>query len=100
VKDPEFLELHLKRQPEDRLNHCAITDIRAKVGLEFLHRASITQKDEGWIVRFDKPKQARYQHGIQAVFLGIVPAEEIANCVVPPSPWILEKIQWEGALGE
>jgi hypothetical protein len=100
VKDPEFLELHLKRQPEDRLNHCAITDIRAKVGLEFLHRASITQKDEGWIVRFDKPKQARYQHGVQAVFLGIVPAEEIANCVIPPSPWILEKIQWEGALGE
>lgn len=100
VKDPEFLELHLKRQPGDRLKDCAITDIRAKVGLEFLHRASITQKDEGWIVRFDKPKQARYQHGIQAVFLGIVPAQEIANCIIPPSPWILEKIQWKGVPGE
>jgi hypothetical protein len=91
VNDPAFLELELVRvdgpNAADDLTH-----IRAKAGLEFLERDYVRRTDGGWIVRFLAPRQPRYQHGIQPVFIATVPNTQLSQ---PATPWRLLKVRWK-----
>jgi len=100
VESPEFLELELVAAPGDHKQSVSIMDIRAKVGLEFLDRVSVTQTNNEWIVRFASPKQRRYQNSLQPVFMATVPYQELANYVIPPSPWILKRISWRHSVSK
>jgi hypothetical protein len=94
VENPEFLELDLTVAPGEYVGEVSPSDIRAKVGLEFLERTSIIQSKGDWIIRFVGPKQHRYQQGVQPVFLATVSPEKLANFVETPTPWILKRLSW------
>jgi hypothetical protein len=94
VENPEFLDLELAPAPKSHVTEASLTTIQAKVGLEFLKRSSITPTNGGWILSFAAPRQSRYQKGLQPVYLAIVPPEELAQYVIPPSPWILKRVSW------
>jgi hypothetical protein len=94
VESPKFLELELALAPGQFVEKVALADIRAKIGLEFLDRASVVQSKEGWIIRFAGPRQPRYQQGIQPVFLATVSPQELATFVDTPTPWILKRLSW------
>jgi len=95
VESPKFLELELAAAPDSHVTEASLTTIQAKVGLEFLKRSSITRTNDTWIVHFYGPRQHRYQRGLQPVFLAMVPPEELAKYVIPPSPWILKSLHWK-----
>jgi hypothetical protein len=94
VDSPEFLDLELTAAPNSHATEASLTTVQAKVGREFLKRSAITPTKGGWVLSFAAPKQPRYQKGLQPVFLAMVPPEELANCVIPPSPWILKHLSW------
>jgi len=95
IKDPKFLEIELGMASSNRVENVSITDIRAKVGLEFLERVSIERTNDEWLVRFAAPKQPRYQSGLQTLFLATVPTRQLSKYVIHPSPWILKRISWQ-----
>jgi len=74
-------------QPEDADYDC----IRAKIGLEFLERQSITSIAGGKRIFFSGPKRTRYQKGIQLVFLGMVCPEQLSTA---ESKFSLLKVNW------
>ena len=90
VNNPEFLELELERP-----KHAAITsnpeDIRAKVGLEWLPRKSISETEQGWTVRFRGPQQLRWKSGLQPAFVATVPNAFLAERT---TAWILKSVRW------
>ena len=91
VKDPVFLELDLEPNPQSPIP-ADPHGLRAKVGLEFLRLESVEPTPEGWRVRFAGPRKARYQRGIQPVFLATVPrafVHQSANL-----PWRLVRVRW------
>lgn len=90
VQDPEFLELDLATQPHPSIQPDPET-IRAKVGLEFLERAGITEIEGGWRVRFRGPQQPRWRDGLQSGFVATVPKEFLAERT---TPWILRAVRW------
>lgn len=94
VQDAEFLELEVVRG-----EHAVIEpnpeDIRAKVGLEWLQRESITETERGWLIRFSGPEQARWRTGLQAAFLATVPNQFLAE---RSTPWILKSVRWRDAV--
>jgi hypothetical protein len=94
VQTPEFLEMEVAAAQGSQLTENALANIRAKVGLEYLKRESVTPTNGGWILDFNGPKQPRYQQGLQPVFLAMVPPGELAQYALAPSPWILKRLQW------
>lgn len=94
VESPEFLDLEVSAAPNSHVTEASLTTIQAKVGREFLKRNSITPTNGGWILSFARPKQLRYQKGLQPVFLAMVPQAELAKYAVLPSPWIIKRLSW------
>ena len=93
VDSPTFLELEFAAAPEEPAGPAVL---RAKVGLEFLKRQSVTRSEKAWVVRFSGPKRRQYQKGIQPVFLATVPKEHLADT---STPWRLLKVRWREEKG-
>jgi hypothetical protein len=89
------LELEFAAAPSSHVTEADLKTIQAKVGLEFLKQTSIIQTNDYWIVHFGGPKQHRYQHGLQPVFLAMVPPDKLAEYVIPPAPWVLKRLTWQ-----
>ncbi len=101
VHDAEFLELEL--EPNQGLidemekkgeTHYPKPDpeiIRAKIGLEYLERESITKTDAGCKIRFKGPQRKVYQSGYQVVFLAMIAKEDL-GCRY--TPWLLKSVRW------
>jgi hypothetical protein len=90
AKDPRFVELELE-QVDDAVIEANPEMIRVKVGLEPLDRLSMEPTSNGWRVRFQGPRQARYQKGIQCVFVATVPKEHLT---ATKTPWVLTSVRW------
>jgi hypothetical protein len=65
--------------------------IKAKIGLEFLERESLTTNVTGARIVFKGPKKKQYQKGIQVVFLAMVPPQELQ---ISYSQFRLLKVYW------
>jgi hypothetical protein len=101
VHDAEFLELELEpnqslidemaKKGETHFPQPAPEVIRAKVGLEYLKRESITRTEYGWKIRFHGPRRKVYQSGYQAAFLAMIAKEDL-GCRY--TPWLLKSIRW------
>jgi hypothetical protein len=91
VESPEFLELEFAPAAKAETSRTDAEQIRAKVGLEHLQREEIERTARGWRVRFARPANKRYQHGIQPVFIATVPREDLADRT---TPWVLERVSW------
>jgi len=65
--------------------------VRAKVGLEMLERAEVIDLPKGKRIRFHRPKQENYQHGLQAVFLALGPPALLSAA---ESPFRLVRVRW------
>ena len=101
VHDAKFLELEL--EPNQSLidemakkgeTHYPKPDpevIRAKIGLEYLERESITRTEYGWKIRFKGPQRKVYQSGYQVVFLAMVAKEDLPYRY---APWLLKSVRW------
>jgi hypothetical protein len=94
AKDPRFLELELE-SVDDAAIDADPGMIRVKVGLEPLNRLSMEQTSNGWRVRFQGPRQARYQEGVQCVFVATVPKQHLTAA---GTPWVLKRVRWSEAL--
>ena len=94
VESPQYLKLELAAGPGSHVTQASLTNIQAKVGLEYLQRSFITSSNGGWEVSFSGPKSARYQTGLQPVYVAMVPSSELGDYVIPPSPWILKRVSW------
>jgi hypothetical protein len=94
VDSPEFLDLELAPATGSRATETSLTAIQAKVGREFLKRNSITSTNGSWVLRFEAPRQSRYQKGIQPVFLAMVSSSELGDHVLQSAPWTLKRISW------
>jgi hypothetical protein len=90
AKDPRFLELELE-SVDDAVIEADPEMIRVKMGLEPLDRLSMERTENGWRVRFQGPQQARYQEGIQCVFVATVPKERLT---ATKTPWVLKRVRW------
>ncbi|MGC8829160.1 MAG: hypothetical protein ACP5MG_03140 [Verrucomicrobiia bacterium] len=90
IENPEYLELEVvsaiiggeKIKP---------TNIRVKIGLEYLEIDYIKQTNNSWILRYKGPKNKLYKNGIQVAFIVFVPNTRLADKV---APWRLLRIQW------
>ena len=101
VHDAEFLELELEpnkglvdemaKKGETNFPKPDPEVIRAKIGLEYLERESITKTDAGWKIRFKGPQRKVYQSGYQVVFLAMVAKEDL-GCRY--TPWLLKSVRW------
>ncbi len=101
VHDVEFLDLELEpnkslinAMAEKGEAHYPRPDpevIRAKVGLEYLERESITKTDDGWKIRFKGPQRKVYQSGYQVAFLAMVAKEDLPY---RHAPWLLKSVRW------
>jgi hypothetical protein len=101
VHDAEFLELELEPNQSliDEMVKKGETNypkpdpevIRAKIGLEYLERESITKTDAGWKIRFKGPQRKVYQSGYQVVFLAMIAKEDL-GCRY--TPWLLKSVRW------
>jgi hypothetical protein len=101
VHDAEFLELEL--EPNQSLmdemakkgeTHFPQPDpeiIRAKIGLEYLKRESITRTEQGWKIRFHGPRRKVYRSGYQAAFLALIAKEDLPYRY---TPWLLKSVRW------
>ena len=94
VENPSFLELELTVPPGQEVTEASFANIEAKVGLETLQRSSLSHMGGSWILRFDGPKQQRYQQGLQPVFVATVPAQSVADYLTLPTPWIMKRLSW------
>ena len=65
--------------------------IRAKIGLEYLERESITKTDAGWKIRFKGPQRKVYQSGYQVAFLALIAKEDLPYM---NTPWLLRSVRW------
>ena len=90
VQDPSFLELELSNGGGD-VSNIDIAAVRAKIGLEYLERESITATSRGLSIHFRGPKSPSYQHGIQPVFVVFVPNTRLADDI---TPWRLLRVCW------
>jgi len=98
VHDAEFLELEL--EPNQSLINAMAKKgetnfpkpdpevIRAKIGLEYLERESITKTDAGCKIRFKGPQRKVYQSGYQVVFLAMIAKEDLGCMIYPLAPQI------------
>jgi hypothetical protein len=101
VHDAEFLELELEpnkglvdemaKKGETNYPKPAPEVIRAKIGLEYLERESITKANDGWKIRFRGPQRKVYQSGYQVAFLAMIAKEELPYRY---TPWFLNSIRW------
>jgi hypothetical protein len=94
VNSPRFVELELALVPGRSHQEAPVDEMRAKVGLEFLNRTSITVSNGIWIVHFSGPTEKRYQDGIQPLFLAFIPSRDLGKFLSTPTPWILKRISW------
>ena len=101
VHDAEFLELELEPS-QSLIDEMATKEathypkpnpevIRAKIGLEYLERESITKTEYGWKIRFHGPRRKVYQSGYQVAFLAMVAKEDLPYRY---TPWLLKSIRW------
>ena len=101
VHDAEFLELELEpnqslmdemvKKGETHYPKPAPEVIRAKIGLEYLERESITKTDAGCKIRFKGPQRKVYQSGYQVAFLAMVAKEDLPYM---NTPWLLKSVRW------
>ena len=101
VHDAEFLELELEPNQSliDEMVKKGETNypkpdpevIRAKIGLEYLERESITKTEYGCKIRFKGPQRKVYQSGYQVAFLAMIAKEDL-GCRY--APWLLKSVRW------
>jgi hypothetical protein len=101
VHDAEFLELELEPNQSliDEMAKKGETNfpqpdpevIRAKIGLEYLERESITKTEYGCKIRFKGPQRKVYQSGYQVAFLAMIAKEDL-GCRY--TPWLLKSVRW------
>ncbi|WP_423430737.1 glycosyltransferase family 2 protein [Limisphaera sp. 4302-co] len=91
VHSPLFIELELAPFEWARIEPDP-SQLRAKIGLEFLKLEKVEPTAEGWRVRFAGPRQKRYQEGLQPLFLAMVPREFVAE--TRDLPWRLLRVRW------
>ncbi|NCB44046.1 MAG: hypothetical protein EOM59_15730, partial [Clostridia bacterium] len=101
VRDAEFLELELEPNQSliDEMAKKGETNfpkpdpevIRAKIGLEYLERESITKTEYGCKIRFKGPRRKVYQSGYQVAFLAMIAKEDL-GCRY--TPWLLKSVRW------
>ncbi len=101
VHDAEFLELELEPNQSliDEMAKKGETNfpqpdpeiIRAKVGLEYLERESITRTEYGCKIRFKGPQRKVYQSGYQVAFLAMIAKEDLPYRY---TPWLLKSVRW------
>ena len=101
VHDAEFLELELEpnkslinamaKKGETNFPKPDPEVIRAKIGLEYLERESITKTDAGWKIRFKGPRRKVYQSGYQVAFLAMIAKEDLPYRY---TPWLLKSVRW------
>ena len=101
VHDAEFLELELEpnqslidemaKKGEINFPQPDPEVIRAKVGLEYLERESITKTEYGCKIRFKGPQRKVYQSGYQVAFLAMIAKEDL-GCRY--TPWLLKSVRW------
>jgi len=65
--------------------------IRAKIGVEYLVRESISFTKNGWKIRFKGPHKKVYQTGYQVVFLAMIAKEHLGYM---NSTWLLKSVRW------
>ena|GEM_PF-107761 len=92
VHSPRFIELELAPFEWARIEPDP-SQLRAKIGLEFLKLEKVEPTAEGWRVRFAGPRQKRYQEGLQPLFLAMVPRELLAE--TRDLPWRLLRVRWQ-----
>jgi len=90
IDDPQFLELEVFVTEAE--TSTSLPFIRAKVGLESLIQESCTRRPHGCVLRFSRPTRARYQRGIQPLFLAIGPKEKLAD---RSTPYHLLRVSWK-----
>lgn len=76
VDNPECLILDLAADDSSKLT--SFDCIQAKVGLELLQRESTAPTPTGARIIFRGPQRSVYRHGIQPVFLKMVPARDLS----------------------
>lgn len=91
IHTPRFVELELTPFEWARIEPDP-SQLRAKIGLEFLKLEKLQPTAEGWRVRFAGPRQKRYQEGLQPLFLAMVPREFVAE--TRDLPWRLLRVRW------
>lgn len=91
VDSPRLLELELEEISDAPIPPDPHA-IRAKVGLEWLHREAVERTERGWRIRFAGPRRRGYQEGIQPVFLATVPPAFLA--AQQGLPWRLRQVRW------
>ena len=101
VHDAEFLELELEPNQSlvDEMAQKGETNypkpdpevIRAKIGLEYLERESITKTEYGCKIRFKGPQRKVYQSGYQVAFLAMIAKEDLPYRY---TPWFLNSVRW------
>lgn len=94
VKDPEFVELELAQSSSTNAS-ADPRRVRVKIGLERLELASIEPQGNIWRLSFKGPRRTDYLHGIQPVFIALVPSEHVAD---EQTPWILRRVKWRNPL--
>ncbi len=91
ARDVEFVELDLESVPHARIE-ARVEDIRVKAGLEVLERESVIRTGSRWRVRFRGPQKRRWQEGVQALFVAVVPPQFLT---ADSTPWKLHSIRWQ-----
>ncbi len=90
-RDVAFVELELESVPHARLE-ARVEDIRVKIGLEVLERVVSVRTESRWRVRFRGPQARRWQEGVQALFVAVVPPQFLTADSIP---WKLHSIRWQ-----
>jgi hypothetical protein len=93
VESPSFLELQLLDTRATSSKENLQTEIRVKIGLEFLEPISVSRTNDLWVARFRGPRQSQYRKGLQTLFVAAVRPEQLN--AFEPSPWILRSLKWE-----
>jgi hypothetical protein len=92
VEDPGRMTIELTAAEGAYEKETDYESIRAKVGLEFLALEDMRAAKLGKILTFAAPKRDKYRHGVQVVFLGMLPT---ARFLESESPFRLLKVSWE-----
>ena len=90
VTDPEFIEVEISCTN----NGCSDAPplVQAKVGPELLKKEREIRTSRGWLTTFRGPLDVQNRRGIQTLFLGFGPKEELA---ATRTPYQLLSVSWK-----
>ena len=91
VKDPEFVEIDIAFADQNTFGDTPPL-VQAKIGSEVLKRRKDIKTSHGWQTTFQGPSHSETRRGIQTLFLGFGPKEQIAADL---SPYRLLRVSWK-----